>query len=85
MTPFQEEDRWDPKVIFKWLVQIGLVVSFVYLSYSAYIIYQEPPSDVEPEKLAIDKAQILVSLSVVVFALVLILIQRAVDYYRGDS
>ena len=85
MTPFQEEDPWDPKVIFKWLVQIGLVVIFVYLSYSAYIIYQEPPNDVEPEKLAFDKAQILISLSVVVFALVLILIQRAVDYYRGDS
>ena len=49
MTPFKE-DAWDPKVICKWLIQIGLVVSFIYLSYRTYLIYQDPPNDVDQKK-----------------------------------
>ncbi|MAV35281.1 MAG: hypothetical protein CMJ59_07460 [Planctomycetaceae bacterium] len=81
MTPFKE-DAWDPKVICKWLIQIGLVVSFIYLSYRTYLIYQDPPNDVDQKKVAFENAEILVYISVNGFVLFLLFTSRVLEYYR---
>ena len=85
MTPFQEEDPWDPKVIFKWLVQIGLVVSFVYLSYRSYLIYQALPNEAGNKNYDLEDMKTFLFLSVNGFILFILVVSRFLEYYRGDS
>lgn len=85
MTPFQEEDPWDPKVISKWLVQLGLIVSFIYLSYRSYLIYQALPNDVGFKITNVEDVKTLLFLSINGFILFILGVSRVWEYYRGDS
>ena len=79
--PTFKEDPWDPKVIAKWLVQIGLTISFIYLGYRSYLIYHEPPGDAE-KKGAFENAQIYLYLSVNAFVLFVVVVSRVLEYCR---
>ena len=85
MTPFQEEDPWDPKVISKWLVQLGLIVSFIYLSYRSYLVYQALPNDVGVKITNVEDVKTLLFLSINGFILFILGVSRVWEYYRGDS
>ena len=85
MTPFQEEDPWAPKVISKWFVQLGLIVSFIYLSYRSYLIYQALPNDVGFEITNVEDVKTLLFLSINGFILFILGVSRVWEYYRGDS
>ena len=84
MTPFKE-DPWDPKVISKWLVQLGLIVSFIYLSYRSYLIYQALPNEAGNKNFDLEAMKTFLFLSVNGFILFLLGVSRVWEYYRGDS